>query len=227
MGCIVWVSGFESGMRCVISYSLKGTKQLYWLGLLNNIRVMPYILPGWKPRVYIEQGHFLCDMLKDLGVEYIEVEDKYGGTYCSMWRFYAFAEPDIDYVLVRDADSVLSYKDTYCVDEWLLSGKKLHSIREFPTAMPLCAGTMGLKGGLFPDIVSLTDAYVEQHGTQYSVDECFLRDVVYARYREEMCLHGANGRPVRAESIYPFTGFKVQWKWSDVFDWKKFRKDQV
>lgn len=215
-------------MRKLISYSLCGKNPLYWLGLLNNIRVQPYVLPDWEIKVYIERDHFLIPILKDMGVGYEEVDNTYGGTFCSGWRFYAFAE-DADYVLVRDADSIIGMKDVYCTDEWLASGKTLHSIVEFPTAMPLSAGCMGIKGRLFPNIRSMYDDYVRVNGNNYSIDEMFLRDYVWNKYRHDMLKHGyyGGGEPIYAESKYQYTGFKVQLKWDDVFQWKEFDPENL
>ena len=215
-------------MRKLIAYSLCGKKPLYWLGLLNNIRVKPYVLPDWEIKVYIESDHFLIPILEDMGVSYEEVDNTYGGTFCAGWRFYAFAE-DVDYVLVRDADSVLGMKDAYCVDEWLKSGKTLHSIVEFPTAMPLSAGCMGIKGRLYPNIRDMYNGYVVANGTNYSIDEMFLRDYVYYKYKDDMLKHGyyGGGEPILADSRFQYTGFKYPLKWDDVFRWKEFDPEQV
>ena len=46
--------------------------------------------------------------------------DKWPGT---MWRFLAINDPEAEYVIFRDADSVVSPREAEAVSEWIESGR--------------------------------------------------------------------------------------------------------
>ena len=36
-----------------------------------------------------------------------------------MWRFLAINDPEVEYVIFRDADSIICYRDAAAVSEWI------------------------------------------------------------------------------------------------------------
>lgn len=213
----------------VVAFSLYGSRPMYWLGLLNNIRVLPTVMPGWTPMVYIEEDHFLIPILLDLGVDYEICPNDLGGTFGSTWRFYALARPDFDYVVCRDTDSLITSRDAWAVSQWVKSGKPIHVIRDFPTKFPVCAGCFGAKGGMFPTIQQDIHAFITNHGTAYTCDEAFLREYIWERYKDSCLIHGDGGIPFPSSlprTIY-FTGFKLNPHLLDVFNWNPYMEEAV
>ncbi|MGN7074038.1 tetratricopeptide repeat protein, partial [Neisseria sp. P0001.S004] len=86
------------------------------------------------------------------GAEVIKVGaplDNWPGT---MWRFLAINDPEVEYVIFRDADSIICYRDAAAVSEWIKSGTLFHTIRDSGSHTALIlAGMWGAKAGAVPD----------------------------------------------------------------------------
>lgn len=216
-------------MRKLISYSLYGNNPIYWLGLLNNIRVKPYVMPDWDIIVYIEQNHFLIPILTELNIQLDICSNDLGGTFGSAWRFYAMDRTDAEYILFRDADSILTYRDAWGASQWIQSGKTLFKVKDFPTKSPLCAGCFGIKGGVYPNIRPDVHSFIKVYGTSYSCDEAFLQATIWAKYQNDCYTCGNDGEPFpkAITTSLPFTGFKLRTKLFDVFNWNPFERRQV
>ncbi len=64
------------------------------------------------------------------------------------WRFLVEDDPDVDFFLVRDADSVMNIKECAAVEDWLASGKAFHVMRDLPIhAELILAGMWGAHRG--------------------------------------------------------------------------------
>jgi hypothetical protein len=111
----------------IISFSVYGANPMYTVGMLRNIELAETIYPGWHVNVYHDMS---------VPQKYIDVYKKYdhvttvdmtdSGLPGMFWRFTTQAEV----FLSRDADSRLSFREKYAVDEWLYSGKKFHVMRD-------------------------------------------------------------------------------------------------
>lgn len=202
---------------------------MYWLGLLNNIRLIPHVMPDWTPMVFTEPGHFLTPILNELEVTTIPCENTYGNLFGTTWRLYALGLPDITHVVCRDADSVITPKDAWCVEEWVKSGKTLHRIVDFNSPFPVCTGCFGIKGGLYPDIEKQIHDFIPQYGSNYHCDEAFLKVTVWKDYQHDCLTHGQGGDPFNPEkqANLVFTGFKIHTALKDVFNWREYDPAQV
>ena len=64
----------------------------------------------------------------------------------AMWRFLAINDPEAEYVIFRDADSVVSHREAEAVAEWIESGHSFHTMRDSGSHTALIlAGMWGLK----------------------------------------------------------------------------------
>ena len=69
--------------------------------------------------------------------------DKWPG---AMWRFLAINDPEAEYVIFRDADSVVSHRESEAVAEWIESGHSFHTMRDSGSHTALIlAGMWALK----------------------------------------------------------------------------------
>jgi hypothetical protein len=141
----------------LISVALWGDDPLYWKGAIENAKLAQKIFPGWTLRVYAVEGTQGLAELRSFGADVRELKDK-GGIYPMAWRFWPVAEPNLDYVIIRDADSRLNVRDKAAVDEWIESGRTFHVLRDHPhhADWPMLGGLWGARGGAIPDMVRRT-----------------------------------------------------------------------
>jgi hypothetical protein len=182
-------------MKNVIAYSLWGDKSMYWIGALRNIELASKYYPGWISRFYIDKNckKELIDTIKGDNVEVIIVDPNnlnntqnwQPNTFQGMfWRFWASEEPDVDVFLSRDCDSRLSEREVNAVNEWLLSNKLFHIMRDHPYhTTPILGGMWGCRGGIMNKI-KLSEKILQwtnQNNGNYNfgVDQDFLAKVIY------------------------------------------------
>lgn len=133
-------------MKKIISFSVWGDLPLYTVGAIANAKLAKDIYPGWICRYYIHKPSvppWVINQLVQLSnVEIVYYEDNvgWGGM---LYRFYPATEDDVDVMISRDADSRLSAREKACVDDWLLSDKNLHVIRD------TCVHQSQMMGGLW------------------------------------------------------------------------------
>jgi hypothetical protein len=179
----------------VIAYSLWGDKPIYWIGALKNIELANKYFPGWISRFYVDKNSKkeLIDTIKGENVEVILVDPNsvkntenwqthsFQGMF---WRFWASEDSDVDVFLSRDCDSRLSERESNAVNEWLLSNKLFHIMRDHPYhTTPILGGMWGCRGGIMSKI-KLSEKILQwtnQNNGNYNfgVDQDFLAKVIY------------------------------------------------
>lgn len=118
-------------MKNIISFSLYGDKSIYWKGALANIELAKEIYPNYICRFYIDQDvpSELKDTIIGDNVEKVFMKNR-GGIDGMFWRFLPATEKDVNIFLCRDTDSRLSLREKAAVDDWLLSDKDFHIMRD-------------------------------------------------------------------------------------------------
>ncbi|MDJ0677683.1 MAG: TIGR03032 family protein [Calothrix sp. MO_167.B42] len=178
----------------VISFSLWGDNPKYTLGAIKNADLAPKIYPGWICRFYVDSTvpQAIIDSLSSRPhVEVIKFAEN-AGWKASLWRFYPAVDSDVAVMIARDTDSRLNAREKAAVDEWLLSDKKFHIMRDHPGHKYLILGGMwGVKGnGL--DMVKLIDDYLQNNSStdiQYGIDQDFLAAVIYPQVKQRSLVH--------------------------------------
>jgi len=103
-------------------------------------------------------------------------------------RFFVLDhDPTIDVVIIRDADSRIHERDRFCINHFLQSDWKCHTIRDHNYHnSPLMAGLWGLKRNALPHSISSlyqhfkTNVHPQIEGHHpYGYDETFLAHSVY------------------------------------------------
>ncbi len=164
-------------MRGCISISLFGPAARYALGAIENARLAPCVYPGWTVVVHAERGHYAIPRLQALGAEVVE-HDPLPGSGGMFWRFGSIGDTNFTHCIVRDADSRLSDREAAAVNEWVQSGKAVHSIRDHPwhENVALLGGGWGAKTGVI-DIAGALSR--RQPSGAYGDDETFLHEHVW------------------------------------------------
>jgi hypothetical protein len=175
--------------RKLISFSLYGSNPLYLQGALRNAILAPRVYPGWSVRFYVSQEieDAVTGGLAAAGAEVIRKERR-GAVDGMFWRFLPAADPSLEAVLIRDADSRISHREAIAVQEWLASGKAMHVMRDHPCHRVVVMGGMwGCRGGAIPDIDRLIEKWSVWHRKGH--DQDFMRDQIYPRLKHSMLVH--------------------------------------
>ena len=181
-------------MTNVIAFSLFGSDAKYTVGALKNADLCKVFFEGWRMRVYYDLSvpKEILFGLELGGVELIRLLADWGE--CSrLWRFFPAQDHSIEHFISRDCDSRLSERDAVAVSEWIKSGKDFHVIRDHPGHVwPMMAGAWGCKGGAVADMSRKVAGYLataEEGGLNRTIDQCFLRDVVYPVAKDSLLSH--------------------------------------
>ena len=167
-------------MKKIISFSLWGTNPVYNIGAIRNVELSKEIYPNWVCRFYYGTSTLneTIEKLKTFdNVELVDmgVEGDWTGMF---WRFYPSSEPDVDVVIVRDCDSRLNQREKDAVDEWLISDKGFHIMRDHPAhGTEILGGMWGSKKGVVTEMKPLIEEYVK--GDFWQVDQNFLREKIF------------------------------------------------
>jgi protein O-GlcNAc transferase len=177
-------------MKKIISFSLWGTNPVYNTGAIRNAELSKEIYPNWVCRFYYGTSTLneTIEKLKTFdNVELVDmgVEGDWTGMF---WRFYPSSEPDVDVVIVRDCDSRLNQREKDAVDEWLISDKGFHIMRDHPAhGTEILGGMWGSKKGTVTDMKNMIEFYVK--GNFWQVDQNFLKEVIYPKVQTNSLVH--------------------------------------
>jgi len=137
---------------CVISFSMyakdSASLAFYMQCLLAAREHSEIFYPGWRVRVYhdmsISPGALA--LARSRGVETIlisnhDISGKIAGMF---WRFYVADDASVDRYMVRDLDSRFSWRERAAVDEWIISNRAFHIMRDnFYHSIPMMGGMWG------------------------------------------------------------------------------------
>ena len=127
--------------------SLYGKDPRYTWGVIRNAQLVPVYLPDWTLRVYIAADQAppelsvpprIINKLRLLGAEVVEVSTRNSITPRN-WRLLVANDEQIDYFLIRDADTRPSEREAVIIKDWLSTTEKnrpqcnvIHCIRDHP-----------------------------------------------------------------------------------------------
>lgn len=205
----------------IISYSLFGGLPRYCESSLINVDLAREIYPEWTCRFYVDDSvpEPIQRKLADKGAEVVQVtaqQKELSGLY---WRFFVMDDPTVKRFLIRDADSLVSYRERAAVDEWLQSGQWFHTMRDRYTHTELIlAGMWGGAQGVFKDVERLIREFVKTGRFMNArvMDQHFLRFVVWPVLASSVCAHDSQGFEPGARD-FPEVSRKAEFE-----DWSEF-----
>jgi protein O-GlcNAc transferase len=174
----------------VISYSLWGNGPKYRIGAIKNCELAPIIYPGWHLRFYIDNTieKDFAKQLHSLGAEVFQVQETKGPFHGMYWRFFVNDDKDIDRYIIRDCDSRLNWRERAAVDDWVISDKDFHIMRDHKNHIFAMQGGMwGGKTGIIPSIQNLIKEWNQYD--KYACDQYFLSNVVYSMIKDNVKVH--------------------------------------
>lgn len=179
----------------VISFSLWGDQPNYCVGAIKNAELASVFYNNFECWFYIhketvpeETVHMLSQMKN------VKIIMKTGDLLtCKpmMWRFEAIDDPEVDVMLVRDTDTRFLLRERLAVDEWLISGKLFHIMRDHPHhAFTILGGMFGTKKiPAIPSWKNAMDTFVQTGHRDY--DQSFLRDIIYPHIVNDSMIHAS------------------------------------
>jgi hypothetical protein len=173
----------------------------YYPGLLENIYLAGMYFPDWKVYIYyapdVDESmiHKLqaCSsvVLRPTGVT---------GAANMIHRFYAIDEPDVNIMMVRDADSRIHWKDRWAIREFVKDPRFIaHTIRDnVQHTAYMMGGLWGMrKCGI--NMHELYSKFEDSKGYRLAHDQNFLADMVYPLVKERLLVHYSNKRLMEGE----------------------------
>jgi len=132
-------------VKKLISYALWGNESRYILNMFRNFPARDKYYPDWDIRVYYQDiTDETYNKLKSLGCQLVPAKNI--PLHPIFTRFCASDDTDYDAVIFRDADSIVNYRESKAVGEWLDSECILHSMRDAePHNMEFQGGMWGIK----------------------------------------------------------------------------------
>lgn len=214
-----------------VSYSLWGKDELYTKGALINSLQVKEFYEDWQSIFYYDDSvpENIISKLNENGAITI---NKNGTKFGPFWRFLAADLQDCEYVIFRDCDSRLSQREVDAVNDWIISGKSLHVMRDHPAhripfgndTIGILAGMWGIKGNIIP-LTNMIEKFCSGKEFKYGLDQTFLKSI-YQIFKEDMVEHDDfySGKPFPSDRInYRFIGERINPDGSPTTDdWKVF-----
>lgn len=183
--------------RNIIAFSLFGVLPRYTVLAIENARAARHVYPGWTCRYYVDDSvpDEVIEALRGLKAEIVvkPAHDPLRNTGL-FWRFEVAADPEVDFFLVRDADSVVNVREKAAVDDFLFhSEARFHVMRDyFSHAELMLAGMWGGIGAGLPEIVDEIAVFQQTTGRrigQHNQDQLFLRTRIWPKIKHLTLVH--------------------------------------
>jgi hypothetical protein len=194
----------------VFSFCLYGPRNdRYYIGMQQNVLLALKYFPTWKVYVYLGPD-VDTELVEWLHAYHNVVVHETGrlGAINMIHRFFAIDEPDVELMMVRDADSRIHWKDRWAIQEFVANPQYVaHTIRD--NTMHTAHMMGGLWGLRKSAEISVREAYAtykedESLGHRVAHDQNFLADVIYPRVKTRMLVHYSNGRKIAGEHAVEF-----------------------
>lgn len=178
-------------MKHLISYSLYGNQARYTVGAIKNAAIATRIAPDYTLRFYVGESvpDWVVSTLRLFpNVQIVQMTGNEDAR-AMFWRFYALADLDFDYVLVRDCDARLNERELAMHKEFVNSGKDFHIIKDHPTGHNylISGGLFAAKKICLHDIHKLIQAWEPKNA--YGNDMTFLHKIVFNRVIGDSFIH--------------------------------------
>jgi len=175
-------------MEKIISFSLYGNSPIYTNGSIQNAKLIPTIYGNdWKVRFYIKDVlNETVQILRELNCEIIDMNNS-NITNGRMHRFLAIKKDNL--VLIRDCDSVITYREKMMVDQFINSKKRLHVIRDHPNHKEHIMAGMYAFNQSNIDMEELINKSELKNNSNYMSDQLFLAQSIYPLYTGNILIH--------------------------------------
>lgn len=183
-------------MNKAVSFSLWGDNPMYCVGAIRNVELKKEFYKDWDFIIHYDKSvpSKYIDELKKMNCILIHHINNNINPY--FWRFLSYSNYDI--IIFRDCDSRISLREEKAVEEWILSGKRLHVMRDHPAhVIPYPCYKPGILAGMWGIIkkenFSLNDdivTFLKNNKSQYSygLDQLYLMDI-FDKFENDSLIH--------------------------------------
>ena len=180
--------------RNIISFSLFGDNERYMRTAILNARAARFLYLGWTCHFYIDDTvpSPVAQALGAEGARLLKVNGLPTDPFGTFWRFLVADDVGVDRYIVRDADSVVNIRECVAVQEWLVSGRHFHVMRDnYDHGELVLAGMWGGVRGALPPIGPWAQRYLASRTdlAGRTADQEFLRDQVWPTMRASVLTH--------------------------------------
>lgn len=169
----------------ILSFCLYGNKSIFSNGLISNCKLAKKLFPDWKVRIYCSSNvnTQTINKFKEFdNVEIILVEHNNNVSYM-MLRFLPFFDETVEYFYSCDADSRISLRQKKMIDEWIISKKAVHIIRDHSSHNAvILGGLFGVYNPRFREILKEKNINFSMEcnkGNHRFLDQVFLGNNVW------------------------------------------------
>lgn len=182
----------------LITFSLFGDNPLYCIGAVENARLANEIYPDWTATFYVSEDvpkEYLIK-LEDYGAK-VYIRQRYSNYDALNWRFLPFMDDKVEVWISRDCDSRLSWRERRAVDEWLLTDKACHLMRDCHNhGYSIMAGMFGINNIFYYERyekINLVNQYQNNKEDDQTILHNYLWPIII---HDHVCHdHWANNKP--------------------------------
>jgi hypothetical protein len=184
----------------IIAFSLWGDNPLYTQGAIWNAEHRSDFYPEWNCRFYYDDSvqESVLSAIHSTESEMVRM-GKTVDTLGMYWRFHPMFDDDkIERFIVRDTDSKFCIREVKMVNEWVVTGKPFHIIRDNAAhGVMILGGTWGAIPGCIPDFEHrmckwFTVIPPDQHnprGLFHGTDQMFLAKHIWPEIKGNHVAH--------------------------------------
>jgi hypothetical protein len=199
----------QAEMVNAFSFCLYGpANPRYYTPLVENLKIAAQYFPDWKVWIHVAP---------DVDPAYLTVLRSYSnavvvltgvmGPANMILRFYTIDDPSVDVMFVRDADSLLHWKDRWAIHRFMECPQFVaHTIRDHKDhTARIMGGLWGIRKSAGLNIQAEYQAYLrnpEDMGIAH--DQNFLSAHIYPRVKDRLLVHYSNEKVYRDEIAEPF-----------------------
>lgn len=199
-------------------FSVWGTNKNYLAGIEENIKLQKKLFPEWNCRFLVstEIEDTYLNIIEDNSCELIIKENL---NYINRFEGLFFGK--YDYIVSRDIDARLLYRDVHFINQWIQNDKSFHIVRDHPCHMKyILAGMFGMKYSFMEKFKTQYDLYAQNYCNGYGPDEDFLCNHIWPLIINEHIAHDEYFRPIGNEFNYG-----IEYENDCMFIGNKFRYD--
>lgn len=200
-----------------------------------TLRSAKALYPDFEVRIHHDNsiyrnwyGDVLVRLAEREDVKLVYVDETEGRPLgqCALWRLLPLWEPDAEYVFCRDIDSVVTYRERCCVEEFIQSGMILHSISDHVQhECPMMAGMIGFNAYHFRQLLNFGAENFEtamrmDHGVDWShknADQQLLMYNFWPKMKHVALCHWLGGAKLDARDVRKVATELPSAKWIETF----------
>lgn len=173
----------------VFSFCIFGNQQKYLDGLIKNIEIINKEFPDFY--IWIYSGTSItAEYIKKLetfhNIKYIQT--KYDDMKLAYIRLLPIEDQNVEIFFSRDTDSRITERDIWCINEFIKSDKKYHTIRDhYYHKSNIMVGLFGAK----QNNITISDKFIELDNSNgvYNIDVDFMNKYLWDTIKDNLLIH--------------------------------------